>query len=150
MADQEPDRLARLAQTAADLAREYAEMAEANGDQLVVLARRARSNRRLIWVVAASVLLDILMSVALTVSLVQVVGAEHQIRTLTDRLDTQQTVTRRNSLCPLYTLFKASDTPAARAAAPDKGAYDHAQQVIRDGYTALSCADFVTVPPAPG
>ena len=137
------DRLTRLAETAAQLAQEYADLAEANGDQFVTLARKARANRRLIWAVAMSVVLDIALSVILAYSLMQV---GH----LTDRLNVQQTTTRRNSLCPLYTLFKASDTAAARAAAPDKVAYDHAQKVIRDGYDALSCADFVTTPPTTG
>lgn len=146
----EPDRLARLAQQAADLAHEYAGLAEESGVQIVSLTRRAQLNRRMIWVVAVSVTLDIVLSVVLGVDLVQVSRNDRSIGALTHRLDTSQTTTRKNSLCPLYTLLIASETPAARAAAPDKAAYDHAAAVIRGGYAALDCAQFVSVAPTVG
>jgi hypothetical protein len=126
-------------------------MAEASGSQFVFLTRRARSNRRMIWAVAASVLLDIALSVVLGISLIQLSGNAHRISQLTDRLDTAQTTTRQKTLCPLYGLFLASENPKSRAAYPQgPAAYDKAYQVIKDGYAALSCSDFVVTPPTPG
>jgi hypothetical protein len=143
----DPDRLAALAQQALSLAQEYTALAEASGDQFVDLAKRARRSRlqiRILWVLVALVLA---LAGGLAGAVVGVVNNDHRISVLTHRLDVQQTVTRRNSLCPLYTLLLASETPAARAAAPDKAAYDHAAMVIRAGYDALKCSDFVAVPP---
>jgi hypothetical protein len=137
------DKLVELAQRAAGIAEEYADLARSNGDAIVSLNKRDRSKGRRIVFMAVAVAMDVVLSGVLTLALIQV-------HTLTDRLDTSQTVTRRNSLCPLYTLLKSTETPAARAAAPDKAAYDHAVMVIRDGYTALGCAEFVTSPPTIG
>lgn len=146
----DPDRLTLLAQQASDLAHEYAGLAEASGEQFVSLARRAQVNRRMIWIVTVSLAVDLALSVILSVALVGVVSNERKINALAARLDTSQTTTRKNSLCPLYTLLLAGQTPAARAAAPDKAAYDHAAMVVRDGYDALGCSEFVTVPPTAG
>lgn len=150
MATPAADRLAQLAQQAADIAQEYADLAEANGDQMVFLTKRAQANRRVIWILAVSLFLDLVLSAVLAVALVQVNHNARRLNQLTARLDTSQTTTRKNSLCPLYTLLIASETDAARAAAPDKAAYDHAVQVIRGGYSALGCSEFTTVPPVPG
>lgn len=144
------DRIVALAEQASTLADEYAALAKDNGRELVSLRQRARSNRRLIWGLAVSLAVDLVLSAVLAGALVQVNRNAHRLNQLTARLDTSQTTTRKNSLCPLYTLLIASETDAARAAAPDKAAYDHAVQVIRGGYVALGCSEFATVPPVPG
>lgn len=138
----------RLREVAAQLVQEIADFGEDSGEQFLALARRARRNRlqiRILWIL---VVLVLVLAGGLAGAVVGVVGNNHRIGQLTHRLDVQQTVTRRNSLCPLYTLLKDSETPAARAAAPDKALYDHAASVIRAGYDALRCADFVSVPPS--
>jgi len=137
------DKLVALAERAAGIAEEYAELARANGAEIVSLNRRDRSKGRRIVVVSVAVAMDVVLSAVLGLALVQV-------HTLTDRLDTSQTTTRRNSLCPLYTLLISTETSAARAAAPDRAAYDHAVMVIRGGYDALGCAEFITSPPSVG
>lgn len=144
------DRLVELAEAAARIAEEYADLAKANGLELVSLRKRARRNRAMIWVMAVSLAVDLVLSAVLAGALIQVSRNNRSIGSLTERLDISQTTTRKNSLCPLYTLLKSSETPAARAAAPDKAAYDHAVTVIRDGYTALGCAEFVSSPPVAG
>ena len=144
------DHLVALAEQAQVIADQYADLAEANGRELVSLRKRARSNRRMIWAVALSVALDLVLSAVLVVLSLHSASNTHRLNALTARLDTSQTTTRRNSLCPLYTLLKSGETRAARAAAPDKAAYDHAVMVIRDGYTALGCAEFVSSPPVAG
>jgi len=146
---EQPDRLARLLALAGELAAEVEELSEDSGNQFVSLARRARSNRRMIWIVAASVLVDVILSVVLTFSLVQVDGNANRIDALTQRLNISQTVTRRDTLCPLYTLLKAGDTKAARDAAPDKAAFDRSVAVIEQGYAALDCQQFSAPSPSP-
>jgi hypothetical protein len=147
MTTPDPDRLARLADNVAASVAAYSELAEASGDQFVTLARRDRTNRRLIWVMAVSIVLDIALSVVLGLSLIQVADNDHQISQLTNRLDTAQTTTRQKSLCPLYGVLLAAKNEKSRAAFPQgPAAYDNTFKVIQDGYDALSCADFVTKP----
>jgi len=152
----EPDRVEQLtawAEQAAALSREYVELAEVSGEQIVSLTERSDLNRRLIrkvrrtnrWL-AASVAADIVLSVVLGLSLLQVENNANRIDQVTRRLNTSQTTTRRDTLCPLYTLLLAGDTPAARAAAKDKAAFDRSAAVIRQGYAALDCQQFATVP----
>jgi hypothetical protein len=149
--------LTAWAQQAAALSQEYVELASASGEQIVSLTERSDANRRLIrrvrrtnrWLVA-SVAADIVLSVVLGLSLLQVSGNDHRIDQITQRLDVSQTVTRRDTLCPLYTLLKAGETKAARDAAPDKVAFDRSAAVINQGYTALDCAQFIHSPaPSP-
>lgn len=144
------DHLVALAEQAQEVAQAYAKLAKDNGRELVSLRRRARANRRLIWTVSVSLALDLCVTSGLAWSLNRGAANTDRLNALTTRLDISQTTTRRNSLCPLYTLLKSAETPGARAAAPDKAAYDHAVMVIRDGYQALGCAAFVTTPPTPG
>jgi hypothetical protein len=148
--DETEDRLERIAELAQLLRDEAHGLRTETDGVLSRLSRRAQVNRRMLWIVIVSLALDLALSVVLAVALVQVSRNDRSIGALTDRLDTQQTTTRRNSLCPLYTLLKDGDTASARAAAPDKAAYDHATQVIRDGYKALGCVQFVPVAPTAG
>ena len=144
------DHLVALAEQAQEVAQAYAKLAKDNGRELVSLRKRDRWNRRVIWSLAGSLGLDLILSAVLVVLSLHSASNTHRLNALTTRLDISQTTTRRNSLCPLYTLLKSAETPGARAAAPDKAAYDHAVMVIRDGYQALGCAAFVTTPPTPG
>lgn len=149
----EPDRAAqveRLREVAQQLVQQLDDLGEDSGEQFLALARKARANRRMIRVLAFLVALGVATSGILVVVVLGVISNNHRIGQLTQRLNTSQTTTRKNSLCPLYTLLKDSDTPAARAAAPDKAAYDHAVMVIRGGYEALKCGDFVSSPPTIG
>lgn len=146
----DPDRLTRLAEAAAALAGDYAELAEASGQQFVFLTRRARSNRRMILGLVVSVALDIVLSVSMILVVVQVRHNEGATAAVTHRLDVAQTTTRQRTLCPLYSLLLASDTPAARAASKDQAVFDHSFAVIREGYAALNCAEFVAVAPSSG
>jgi ferric-dicitrate binding protein FerR (iron transport regulator) len=105
------------------------------GDQLVNLAKRSRTTRRMIFAVAISLALDVILSLGL---LFAVTSVQH----VSDRLDTQQTTSRQKALCPLYQLFLDSQSAAGRAAAPDPVKYDQSFKVIREGYTALECDTF--------
>lgn len=141
-----PDRWAPLQQTAVRLLEEVEGLAAESGTQLDYLAKRTRSNRRMIRAVAVSLAVDLALSGALCWTALQTRSNERATAAVTRRLDVAQTTTRQRTLCPLYTLLLAGDTPAARAAAPDPAVFDHTVQVIRQGYDALKCA---TPPSAP-
>lgn len=113
------------------------------GKQFVRLAQRSRANRRGLWFLGASLLLDIILTVVMVFSQVQISGNERNISALTDRIDYSQTVQRQKALCPLYQLLLDSKSAAARAAATDKNAYDHAFSVIQTGYNVLDCSAFI-------
>lgn len=136
------DRLTEIAALLPQLIDEVQTLGKDSGEQLVSLADRARSNRRLIVGLAVSVAFDILLSVILLGFGFALHNSNDAIDTLTDRLNTAQTTQRQKALCPLYTLFLAADTPAARAAAKDKAVFDHSFVVVRQGYDALECAQF--------
>lgn len=129
------DRLAQLTEVARELLDEITELKEEGGEQFVSLARRARDNRRMIWVA-------IVLTVATGLGLFQVTLNADHINGLTHRLDVAQTTQRQKALCPLYQLFLDSKSPQARKAAPDPAKYDHAFEVIEDGYRVLNCAEF--------
>lgn len=114
------------------------------GKQFVNLAQRARANRRAIWLLGLSFLLDLGLTGFMVFGQVQISSNENGISHLTDRLNTAQTTQRQKALCPLYQLLLDSKSDAGRAAAPDKKAYDHAFTVIQTGYDALDCSAFIS------
>jgi len=154
--DAAQESLDRLADAAPRIVEELHRIGRDSGEQFVSLARQdaatlklVRRVRRFNWALAASVLLDIALSVALAVSLVQLDGNTRRISTLTERLDISQTTTRKDTLCPLYTLLLSGDTAAARQQSVDKVQFDHSFAVISAGYKALGCTAVVSkaVPP---
>jgi hypothetical protein len=141
------DELARLLALADQLAQETRKLGGETADTLVKLGKTGRTNRHLIWSLAASLALDVLLTLGLGLGFVQINNNQDDINKITARLDTAQTVQRQKALCPLYQLFKDSwDTPAkkeaARKASTDPEAFDHAVKVIDEGFVALDCKDF--------
>jgi len=112
-----------------------ARIAEATGtaDQIAHLMRASRRNRWLINVLAVSVAFDIALSAAVIYQQIRVDGITH-------RLDATVTTQRQKALCPLYQVFLDSRSARARSASPDPAKYDHAYEVIGDGYRVLDCA----------
>lgn len=156
MAQEQPttDRIARLTELAAELLDEVQELAGDNGEQLVTLTRRERSNRRLILAVIAGFTLDVMLTVAMAFGLLAVTANANRIDNLTHRLDLSQTETRQWALCPLYQVFLDMKSPQGRERAPDPEKYDRAFEVIEDGYQVLDCGAFnengdVSPPPSP-
>lgn len=107
-------------------------------DELADLVQRSRINRKLIIIVAAGSILDILLT--LVVGLVV-----HQVAENADRIDAIVQVQQDSALCPLYKIFIEGDTPANRKRAADQGqdmaARDKAFITIRESYAALHCKD---------
>ena len=141
------DRKTELAALAAQLIAEVDELSRDSGNQFVSLAKRARTNRLLIIATAASVLIDLVITVILAIIGAGMQQNTNRIDALTQRLDTAQTTQRQNALCPLYQIFLDSKSAAGRKAAPDPQKYDHAFTVIADGYKALDCDQFITRTP---
>lgn len=137
------DRLEELITVGTRLVEEIQAFSRGAGVQFTHLASRARTNRRLIRILAFSVVVNLIFTVAVAVGIVLVVHNDHRISGLTDRLDTLQTVQRQKALCPLYQLFLDQKSAAGRAAAPDKAAYDHAFVVINSGYQVLGCQQYI-------
>lgn len=125
-----------LIRAAVDLNRRIESIALESGAQFVSLAKTARRNRLMIWVSITGVVLDILLTVVISVFGYQLAG-------LTNRLDSTQSAQRQRALCPLYGVFLDSKSEQGRAQAPDKAKYDHAFEVIEQGYRVLGCAEFL-------
>jgi hypothetical protein len=137
------DRLTRLIGLAMELNEEIDGLANKSGQQFVSLARTARTNRRMIVALIMSVALDVVLTVVLSLVGIGVVDNTNRIDSLTQQLNQDNTEQRRRALCPLYGVFSDSKSPEGRAAAPDKAKYDHAFEVIEDGYLVLGCDKFL-------
>jgi len=136
MTPQDQEQVEELIQTAESLNHRIEQIAERSGTQFVSLARTARRNRVLIWVSITGVVLDICLTVVITVFGIQ-------LTSLTSRLDSTQTAQRQRALCPLYGVFLDNKSAKGRAQAPDPQKYDHAFEVIEQGYRVLGCAEFL-------
>jgi hypothetical protein len=133
----------RLVELATELGQELDRIGDRSGKQFVSLARTAQVNRRLIWGVILGGCLDVILTVVLIFVGTGVASNTSRIDALTHRLDADNTVQRRRALCPLYGVFKDSKSARGRAAAPDPAKYDHAFEVIDEGYKVLGCDKFL-------
>lgn len=136
--EQEAERLARLAELAGELLSEVQALADGGGEQLVALSRRAQANRRMIQVISAGIVAVVGLVAALTVALVKVDSNADRISDLTVRLDTSQTLYRRQALCPVYQVILDNETPKGGASEQ----YDRAIALIEQGYKVLKCSKF--------
>lgn len=143
------ERQVQMIDLARQLINEIDDLGTKAGDQFVSLAKRARTNRILIVVTIASVMIDLVLTVVLGIIGVGMQHNTDRIDALTQRLDNSQTVQRQKALCPLYQIFLDSKSAAGRKAAPDPKKYDHAFVVIADGYKALQCDQYITGAPTP-
>jgi hypothetical protein len=140
--EQESERLARLTELAGELLNEVQSLTEGSGEQLAALSRREKANRRMIQVIIVGIVAIVGLVAALTVALVQVDSNADRIADLTLRLDTSQSLYRRQALCPLYQVFLDYQTPDSRKRAPDPEQYDRAVSLIKQGYKVLKCEKF--------
>lgn len=143
------ERQAQMIDLARQLLGEIDELGTKTGDQFVSLAKRARTNRILIVATIASVAIDLAITVVLGIIGIGMQHNTDRIDALTQRLNDSQTVQRQKALCPLYQIFLDSQSAAGRKAAPDPKKYDHAFVVIRQGYEALQCDQYITGTPTP-
>ncbi|QES45279.1 hypothetical protein DEJ49_33615 [Streptomyces venezuelae] len=139
---QEPEPLKRLTELATQLIEETKALSGESGKEFAKVSRRMRRTDRTVVLLIGSMLLDVAFTVLMGFGYVRVDGNTDRIDELTHRLDVSQSDTRQKALCPLYQLFRDSKSAAGRKAAPDPKAYDHAFEVIEDGYRVLDCKSF--------
>jgi hypothetical protein len=130
------NRVEELIRIATELTDEIEDLARSSGHQFVSLARTAKINRRLIWTSITAVAFALVLATVVAINAVS-------INNITDRLDTQQTVQRQRALCPLYGIFLDSKSAQGRKQAPDPAKYDHAFEVIAEGYAVLECDQYL-------
>lgn len=134
------DEVTQLALQAGSLLASIDRLNGDTGAQMVRLAQVSRRHRRLIFGLAISLAVDIILTLVLGMGLNELHSTSGQVKDVTTRLNVEQTVQKQRALCPLYQLFIDSENPTARAQSPGgPAAYDHAFAVIRDGYAALNC-----------
>lgn len=137
------ERVDALIRAATELNNQVVQVAQESGTQFVSLARAAKMNRMLIWLIAGA---GALLTLVTLVMIFLWLG----VRENTDRIDkvaTQtsvvQTVQRQRALCPLYGVFLDSKSEQGRKNAPDPEKYDHAFEVIEEGYRVLECGQYL-------
>lgn len=106
------------------------------------MRKRSARHSKAIWLLAGSFALDIILTVAIVVT-----GVE--VKSNSDRIDKVQKITNEDALCPLYDIFLAS----SRSPQPERPGESEEQKerrmeiykrgiiVIKQGYEALGCSD---------
>jgi len=136
MPQQNDDQIAELIAAARELVDGINALTGDTGNQLVGLSRTSRMNRRMITLLAGSLVLNLVLTFS-------ALRSNSRLDALTHRLDVAQTSGRQNALCPLYGVFLAAKNSKSRANYPQgPEAYDRAFQVIQDGFVALNCTEF--------
>lgn len=127
----------------ADLANALKNLNPALAPKLMDLYRRARVNRRLIYMIIVGFVLDISLTIGLSIVTAATVHNATATHRIANEVKTAETVDRQKALCPLYQIFLASDTPQARKAQPDPKRYDESFKVIRNSFNALDCPTYL-------
>lgn len=147
------DNLAVLMMKATELMDHVEALARDGGRQFTVLADRAKSNRQLgvaarrLGVVALTgLILDILLTVIVSIGLTEVRSQEEELSSLTRQLDISQTTQRQKALCPLYHILLNLKPSNDHKSTADSERYKRALAVINDSYTALSCSSYIDHP----
>jgi hypothetical protein len=143
MTDQEAEKLDRLILSAQELGQEVEQLAAESGVQFVSLAKTARRNRIMIWGVVIGGILDVILTVVMVIVGNGMIDNTNRIDALAQETSATQQAQRQRALCPLYGIFLESKSAAGRAAAPDPKKYDHAFEVIEEGYRFLECDQYL-------
>jgi hypothetical protein len=129
-----------LTAAAQELIDRIGELDRESGTAIVDIAQRARSNRRLIWLVLAGLVLDALLTVAMAIGGVGIAHNNQRIDRVNARLNDAQTTQRAKALCPLYKLFIDSEKFTPPSQTPEQAAARvDAFKIIHQGYDALDC-----------
>jgi hypothetical protein len=143
MTDQESEKLDQLLTQAQLLTDQFAVIAKDSGRQFTSLAHTARRNRMMIWALAVG---GAVLTLVCVILVFLVIGQ----RSNTDRIDkiatetqTTQIAQRQRALCPLYGIFVDSKSAEGRARSADPEQYDHAFEVIEEGYSFLGCDKYL-------
>lgn len=132
--------MAALTQAAQELITQINALHADSGEVVVEIARRTRTNTRLIRFVIAGFVLDVVLTVVATVGVVALQRNSHRVDQVTARLDVAQTTQRAKVLCPLYEVFLESEPFTPPGQTPEQAtARAEAFKVIHAGYGTLDC-----------
>lgn len=139
-----PDRarIDALTETANDLIQEINKLNTGTGKSVESLNTKMRRNKHIMWVVIASLIVDIAITVGLTLTVNNTQQNSERIDKITQRLDYNANVQRKKVLCPLYEIFVNSRSEAGKAQYPQgPEAYDKTFDSIQGQYDALNCTN---------
>lgn len=134
--------LQAVADATQQVADTLAAIAKDAGVQLVTLTKQSEAQHWKNWVIAVSLVLDVLFSVLVGLGFLALGNTTDRVDRTARALAKEQLATRQQVLCPLYTVLRDSRSAKGRAAAADPEKYDHAFYVIEQGYKTLACAEF--------
>jgi hypothetical protein len=141
MEDDDRERVAALTRAAAELVGQIERLNVDSGQQLVTLARRASSNRRMIYTLAASLALDLLLTVALLLVGIRANNAGERA----DQVHAQQVATcqtsneARRAQTQLWDYLLALPAPRPRTAAETKQ-LDQFRAYVHRVFAARDCS----------
>lgn len=148
MVDPNRSKIEALSETAQELVDEVNRLNQ--GTPLESLSTKVRRNQRVLWIVAGSSIVDVVVTLVLGFTLHSQAENTRRIDKLASEVSAVQTRTSDLVLCPLYQQFLNSDTPKsrelARANGQDMKLRDEAFKVIREGYKALDCPKLTAAP----
>lgn len=129
------NKLDDLTEQAGELVAQINHLNAGTGVKVEGLNKKVRRNQ-------VMMVLNIILTVVVAFTVYSTVENTDKVDTVTQRLDYQQDVTRKQVLCPLYQIFVDSKTEQGRQAYP-KGpkAYDENFAIIEKSYNVIQCAD---------
>ncbi len=144
------EKLEALTQTANDLVAGVNALNAGTGVKVASLSTRIRRNQKVLWIVIASVVLDIAVTLVVTFTVVNTRENTDKLNDLTARLNYSQNVSRKQALCPLFKIFVDSKSDAGRKAYPQGvKEYDRLFGIIEGSYRSLQCDSADLKPLAP-
>jgi len=137
--DDRDARIESLAKQAEALSAGVTDLMNGTGTAIVGLAKRGRSTRRLVMMIGLSLVLDVLLTLAVTFTVTRMEGTSNRVDKLSSNL--------RQQTCGILQILVNADTPQAAAMAKARGddmkARANSFQLIHHSYAALTCAQLI-------
>jgi hypothetical protein len=136
------NKLDDLTEQAGELVTQINRLNAGTGVEVEGLNRKVRRSQKMMALIAVSLLANLILTVAVAFTVHSTVENTQQVDAVTQRLDHQQNVTRKQVLCPLYQIFVDSKSDQGRKAYPQgPKEYDRVFKVIEKAYDTIQCAD---------
>lgn len=136
------NKLDDLTEQAGELVAQINHLNAGTGVEVEGLNKKVRRSQKMMILIGVSLVANLVLTVTVAFTVRSTVENTDKVDTVTQRLDYQQDVTRKQVLCPLYQIFVDSKTEQGRQAYP-KGpkAYDENFAIIEKSYNVIQCAD---------
>lgn len=139
------NKLDALSEKADELVTEINRLSTGTGRQLEGVEKKQRRNAKIGLLVLLSFVIDVVVTVVVGFTVFETSSNTDKVDKITQRLDYQQTVTRKKVLCPLYQIFVDSKSAEARKTyVKGPKEYDRIFGIIQDSYNTIECAKFKT------